>query len=301
MDWRDALSGSIGAFCCIATGQPFDVVKARLQASADARSRKGPVGVAVDCVSKEGFRGLFKGFSPALMSAVTENVVVWSVNSFLRDAAVGADLANLDLDVDFDFGFDPDAANGRKQALLGALTGCVSAVAICPAEVIKVRLQMSTARKRLSPVTATVNLVRQSGPLGLFKGLGALLLRDVPFYFLFFGAMESFWDHFDPARSEVSCSGDEPVPEPSLLMSAIGGGLAGSFAWAVVFPIDVAKTRQQYSAGKFGIKQTLSEIIEKEGLTGLYRGWTPAVVRALPANGSLVFGVHLAKKLLSAE
>jgi len=272
MDLRETSAGVFGAFCCISTGQPFDVVKARLQSSNHTGRGIGPFACAAQTVQKEGLRALFKGFTPALASSVTENVVVWSVNSFLRDMMH----ENAD-DEDFEI------AN-YEQAVLGALTGCFSAVAICPAEVLKVRLQTRTTRA--TPWNVAREVIHESGPRGLFRGLGPLLMRDVPFYFLFFGAMETFWDKIAPAESDYT-----------LFWSAVGGGFGGSLAWAVVFPFDVAKTRQQVYGGRDTMVQTMQKVIRKDGISGLYRGWTPAVLRAFPANGSLVFGVHLWREI----
>ncbi|GBG30601.1 Mitochondrial substrate carrier family protein S [Hondaea fermentalgiana] len=271
MDLRETSAGVFGALCCISCGQPFDVVKARLQSSNAHGKSPGPLAVALQTVRGEGLRALFKGFTPALASSVTENIVVWSVNSFLRnqlEASIGAG------DEDF-------VISNQQQALLGALTGCVSAVAICPAEVLKVRQQTKTVRGATSLQIAT-EVVRESGVRGLFRGVGPLLARDVPFYFLFFGAMETFWDKIAPDGSENN-----------LLWSAVGGGFGGSLAWAIVFPFDVAKTRQQVYGGRDTMLATMRGVVRKDGIQGLYRGWTPAVLRAFPANGALVFGVHL--------
>jgi len=229
----------------------------------------GPIACAIRTVKGEGVGGLFKGFHPALVSSMTENVVVWTVNSFLR-----AKLEDHVEEDDFEI-------EKHQHAMLGALTGAVSAVCICPAEVVKVRQQTRTTRS--SVVGVAREIVGQSGPGGLFHGLGPLLLRDIPFYFLFFGAMEAYLEHV-PASST-----------PSLLHSAVSGGLAGSFAWAVVFPLDVLKTRQQVYAGSQSVLGTLRSILADDGIKGLYRGWAPAVLRGFPANGALVFGVHTSR------
>jgi len=233
----------------------------------------GPMRCVRQTIRGEGVGGLFKGFSPALTSAMTENAVVWTVNSFLRDM-----VESHASDGSFEI-------NRKQHAMLGAMTGVVSSCCICPAEVIKVRQQTRTIKQ--PALVLLKEVIRSKGPRGLFLGVGPLLLRDVPFYFLFFGAMETYFD--------LVAHGEE-----SLFHSAVGGGLAGSFAWAVVFPLDVIKTRAQVFGTKAGILSTVRTITKNQGVTSLYRGWLPAVLRGFPANGALVFGVQGSRMLLDS-
>mmetsp|Transcript_22768 Transcript_22768/g.36324 ORF Transcript_22768/g.36324 Transcript_22768/m.36324 type:complete len:283 (+) Transcript_22768:91-939(+) len=276
---KETASGAFGAVCCITAGQPFDTIKTRLQSGKLVNGIKssGPFSCAYNTVKYEGVRALFKGYTPALASATVENCVVWTVNSSLRSLLIHTVLHHTDS--------ESFHITNPQQAALGAVTGAVSSVCICPAEVIKVRLQTSTVIT--TPAAVVKNLIRQDGFRGLFFGVRALLMRDVPYYFLFFGAMETYFD-------KVAPNGE------SLFHAALGGGVAGSFAWAVVFPVDVVKTHQQVYGGKVTLAGTFRHIVNTLGIQGLYRGWLPAVARGFPANGALVFGVHLARSGLDS-
>ena len=49
--------------------------------------------------------------------------------------------------------------------------------------------------------------------------------------------------------------------------------------------------------GRETILQTLRRVVRAEGVRrGLYRGWGPAVLRGLPANGALLLGVEYARR-----
>jgi solute carrier family 25 carnitine/acylcarnitine transporter 20/29 len=59
--------------------------------------------------------------------------------------------------------------------------------------------------------------------------------------------------------------------------------------WVIGVPPDVIKTRIQNAApGQYpgGMKQVVSELIAKEGIAGIYKGITPALIRAYPANAA---------------
>lgn len=285
MDPRETVSGAFGALCCISAGQPFDVVKARLQSqvAVPQQARLGPLGVLLTTARLEGAGGLFKGFRPALASATTENIVVWSVNSFLREKLEQRNRREQ----------GRAEISRRQHALLGAATGVCSSVMICPAEVLKVRQQVAVGSPRSAGAVAR-EVLRTEGARGLFLGLTPLLCRDVPFYFFFFAAMESYLDKVAAPMRKKHAGG---VLGNELLHSAMGGGLAGSFAWAIVFPVDVLKTRAQVYGRQAGLGMlvTLKQVLAADGPRGLFRGWLPAVLRGFPANGALVMGVHAAR------
>ena len=76
----------------------------------------------------------------------------------------------------------------------------------------------------------------------------------------------------------------------------VGGGLAGSCGWALVFPIDVIKSRTQVGAlpASLPVWKAASTLLRTEGSAAL-RGWAPAVLRGFPANGALFLGVETAQ------
>jgi solute carrier family 25 carnitine/acylcarnitine transporter 20/29 len=66
-------------------------------------------------------------------------------------------------------------------------------------------------------------------------------------------------------------------------------------------PADTLKSRIQAAPqGTYpgGLRQVLSELLAKEGPTGLYRGFGAVMTRAFPANAAMFLGAELAKKAL---
>lgn len=73
------------------------------------------------------------------------------------------------------------------------------------------------------------------------------------------------------------------------------GGLAGATSWGIMFPVDVLKSRMQTasSPSPLSLRQAFRAVNAELGLHGFYRGWSAAVLRAFPANGSLFLGVEM--------
>ena len=82
------------------------------------------------------------------------------------------------------------------------------------------------------------------------------------------------------------------------------GGFAGIAMWIIGVPPDVIKTRIQNSKpGQYpgGMSQVVKELIAKEGISGMYRGIGPALIRAYPANAACFFTVEIVTKLLNGS
>ena len=280
-DWRDTASGVVGAVSCTTIGLPFDVAKARLQAN-------GGYGGLLQCLGltlrAEGPVGLYRGFGAACGSAIVENSVGITVNRALRRQLCGS---------------TADAGPSTELGL-GALTGVFTSIAICPMEVLKVRQQVLHGGDgvggggRPAPPLGTVlaSLLRAEGARGLYRGLGSLVCRDVPFNALFFGSYESTRALL--VRLEGYASKEELPPSRVLL----AGGLAGSLGWSFIMPMDVAKTRLQAGTASGTMLQVMAQVVAREGWRALFTGWGAAVARAFPANAGLFLGVELTARWL---
>ena len=86
------------------------------------------------------------------------------------------------------------------------------------------------------------------------------------------------------------------------MIDLTSGGLAGMFSKTVVFPLDVVRKRMQiqgpnrmdyvfYNVPVYStsVLTCMKEIVHMEGLLGLYKGLTPAVVKAACASSVTFF------------
>ncbi|PRP75462.1 hypothetical protein PROFUN_15747 [Planoprotostelium fungivorum] len=78
-------------------------------------------------------------------------------------------------------------------------------------------------------------------------------------------------------------------------ISLMYGGIAGAISSTIVQPLDVLKTRQQYSAQQGfnrGTMETAKMILKTEGVTGFWKGTGPTMLRAVPGNALYFFFLH---------
>lgn len=328
---RDSFSGLIGGTCCMYAGLPLDVVKVRLQTSSPASSTTF-VGTFRTIISNEGFWSLWKGAGPALSSALVENATVFAARGHLEKTYICA-RNYIFPNSYYQSVYFNNNISFKESAFLNGASGVFSATAMCPFEVMKVRMQLDrTAMMNITKVTITTTpaietgaairtgfldvaqtVYKENGAKGFFKGLSANIARDVPFYFLFFTFYETYINFATNSlpyyvHSAKRCLGygnynyvEGPKTQSKRDLNPMhfifGGGLAGMFAWSLVFPIDVIKSRCQSSRcnsnniynslGLFGIAR---KVIHEEGMRSMMKGYQAAVLRGFPSNGALFLG-----------
>lgn len=281
------IAGIIGVTCVF----PIDLTKTRLQ---NQRNGQQIYKSIWDCLGKtlrsEGYFGMYRGAAVNLTLVTPEKAIKLAANDFFRHH-LSKDGKKLTL---------------VKEMLAGCGAGTCQVVITTPMEMLKIQLQdagrlascqkaaagiqsLTQSAKHLNtipvisraynvgPVLATQKLsatqiaselLRTEGVKGLYKGLGATLLRDVPFSVIYF-----------PLFSNLNKLGmSSPDGKAPFLHSFFAGCIAGSTAAVAVNPCDVIKTRLQ-SLHKGANEEAYSGIIDcvrkiwiKEGPSAFLKG-----------------------------
>ncbi|XP_065358413.1 congested-like trachea protein [Calliphora vicina] len=282
---KSFLSGGFGGICTVLSGHPLDTIKVRLQtmprpAPGEAPMFKGTFDCAAKTIKHEGFLGLYKGMS-APMTGVAP-IFALCFAGYALGKRVQQTEGNTKLTYSQTF-------------VAGSFSGLLSTIITAPGERIKCLLQIQQAstgaeRKYNGMVDCALKLYREGGIRSIYKGSCATLLRDLPAngcYFLVYEYLQ------EVAKKQ---SGSDQV---SLTATLFAGGSAGIAYWIVGMPADVLKSRLQTApAGTYqhGIRSVFKELMIKDGPLALYRGITPIMIRAFPANAACFFGIELANK-----
>lgn len=93
----------------------------------------------------------------------------------------------------------------------------------------------------------------------------------------------------------VMAAQSKPAQQLTPLASALAGALGGCFSSAVVYPLDVAKTRIQANPARgknkneLSMLTVLSRIYQKEGIAGLYRGFWATMLNTFSTQYAYFF------------
>ena len=180
-----------------------------------------------------------------------------------------------------------------SHALAGSAAGAIAATIVCPLDVLKTRLQVSTLRVGGDAYVSTLQslsaIARTEGALGLYRGLTPTIVALLPNWAVYFTVYEGLKEFMEPAHGGGSeATGAAPSSSPHLrhMVSAAGAGMATVF---VTNPLWVVKTRLQVQHSEAlrasmprrvpysGAFSALRRVAAEEGVRGLYSGLAPSL------------------------
>ncbi|RMJ22799.1 carrier protein [Aspergillus sp. HF37] len=177
----------------------------------------------------------------------------------------------------------------------GGAAGMVATTCVQPVDMIKVRLQLAGEGARGGPrpsaLGVTRNIIMGGKALDLYTGLSAGLLRQA----VYTTARMGFFETFLKALDKNAQAAERKV---SFGERAGAGLVAGGVAAMIGNPADLSLVRMQSDGLKPADKRAnyrsvvdaLARISRDEGVTALWAGSLPTVVRAMALNvGQLAF------------
>ncbi|RXN10815.1 mitochondrial glutamate carrier 1 [Labeo rohita] len=268
------VAGLIGVTCVF----PIDLAKTRLQNQQNgSRLYTSMSDCLIKTIRSEGYFGMYRGAAVNLTLVTPEKAIKLAANDFFR----------------YHLSKDGQKLTLLREMLAGCGAGTCQVIITTPMEMLKIQLQDAgriAAQRKLMPQAVTPGgpvevksptamqltrqLLKEKGIAGLYKGLGATLLRDVPFSIIYFPL-------FANLNNLGKRGADGPAP---FYVSFVSGCIAGSTAAVAVNPVDVIKTRlQSLTRGSqedtySGVTDCIRKILRNEGPSAFLKG---AYCRAL--------------------
>ncbi|KAH6608086.1 mitochondrial dicarboxylate carrier [Trichoderma cornu-damae] len=182
---------------------------------------------------------------------------------------------------------------GSASSLAACVTHPLDLSMFC----LSVRLQTRTADGPKSMSGTFVHVVKNDGPLGLYSGISASLLRQLTYSTARFGIYEEIKQRY--TRSRGGKEPTFPVLIAMALSSGFVGGVAGNFA-------DVINVRMQHDASlppaeRRNYKHAVDGMIrmaKEEGALSWFRGWLPNSCRAAVMTAGQLATYDTFKRLL---
>ncbi|XP_072237813.1 solute carrier family 25 member 55a isoform X1 [Leuresthes tenuis] len=278
------VAGIVGVTCVF----PIDLAKTRLQNQRKGQQvYKSMMDCLVKTVRSEGYFGMYRGAAVNLTLVTPEKAIKLAANDLFRHH----------------LSKDGKGLTVFKEMLAGCGAGMSQVIVTTPMEMLKIQLQdagrlaaqqqkpvmmlptklvatnavlsrsynsgpVVSAPRAVSATQIAKELLRTQGIQGLYRGLGATLMRDVPFSVVYF-----------PLFANLNRLG-QPSPQESspFYWAFLSGCAAGSTAAVAVNPCDVVKTRlQSLNKGASeetysGVMDCVSKILRKEGPSAFLKG-----------------------------
>jgi len=170
-----------------------------------------------------------------------------------------------------------------SQQIAAAIGECAACLVRVPTEVVKQNMQAGNYRTLTETASA---LLKKEGIMGLYRGFGTTVMREIPFSLIQFPLWEGM-------KAKWGESQGRPV---SPWQGAICGAVSGGFAGAVTTPLDLAKTRLMLGADAKGVPYTgmldvWARVHAEGGVRALYSGAGPRTFW-LTLGGIFFFGAY---------
>ncbi|KAF8746059.1 hypothetical protein AX14_000124 [Amanita brunnescens Koide BX004] len=278
-------------------GYPLDSIKSRLQTT------KGPVTIpklAAMVYREEGITGFYRGLWIPLMTI-----------SFVRAASFT--IYNRTKEYCWDHNYlcrDNMLDVALTGGLGGAMSGALISFGSAPFELVKVRRQLEytiAASKHVNltkppgTIEAVKDIVRSNGIAGLYTGFRLHFIRDTSgtaLYFLEYDGMRHLL-----GRNRFGEQGPTPswLPIHASLVPFVCGSISGVTSWALIYPLDVVKTKIQQRALAGERYRTPWETLVRlirgpdpsapkpllAGIARIYRGLGVSALRSITTHGLL--------------
>ena len=273
-----AVAGGIAGLTSRFVIAPLDVIKIRLQLQARSGSMyRGAVHAGKTIVAQEGVTALWKGNIPAELLYVS-----YSMIQFVTYREAHVILEKLEV------------PSRYRSFLAGASAGTCASLATYPLDLLRTRFAAQGTDKvwnslvllikvYLSVRHSVIDILRDEGLKGFYRGVVTSVLQIAPYMGLLFGTYEATRSTLLNAHVSSHTS------------DFLAGGLAGVVGKSAIFPLDTIRkrlqvqgpTREKYIHKDIpytqGVIHCTKDILLREGIKGFYKGLMVALIKSGPS------------------
>ena len=174
--------------------------------------------------------------------------------------------------------------SGLQHIFCGASAGVITKTSVAPLERVKIILQVHgmqapAGAPKPGILSTGLKVVREEGPLALWRSNGVNCLRIVPVYALKFGMNDTFKEAFAQPGQDIKAG-----LHTWQLVAA--GGAAGAVQGSLTYPLDLIKTRlalaKDMGVRYAGMMDCVRRTVAAEGPLGLYSGFGLSLFVVIP-------------------
>lgn len=192
--------------------------------------------------------------------------------------------------------------SAMQPFVYGGVAGMMATVCIQPIDMVKVQIQLagegSKLKARTNPFQVARTLIKTDGIFSFYKGLSAGLLRQATYTTARMGIFRTVSNKLKDENGDLT-----------FLSRASAGLIAGGLGAIIGTPCDLALIRMQADSalpeverrGYKHVVDALLRISKEEGVSSLWKGCFPTVVRAMALNVGMLATYDQAKEMITAH
>lgn len=273
---KDIAAGFVGGATQVLIGQPFDLIKVRLQTSDSSAFN-----IINSVLKNEGLLAFYKGTLPPLVGVgACVSLQFYGFHETKRY---------------FLHHNKSEKLTSAQTYMAGAVAGIVNTPVTTPVEQLRILSQSSTQKTLVSSIVRQI--YANNGIRGLFRGLDITLLREIQSYGVWFLSYELI------IQQVIKYHGYSSRDQISTIELLGSGAAAGNLLWLSAYPLDVIKSNVQsdkFENSKFGGSsvRAMKYIYGTFGIRGFWKGIGPCLLRATPCSAGTFASVEMALRLM---
>jgi len=268
--FSEFIAGTIAGLITCFLFYPLECVEAKLQIS-NKNTDESIWEMLVTTVRTEGITGLYLGLTPTLIGFTLNWGLYFTVYQFMNQ--YWKDL------------FEMQSSTPLTYLLSAIVAGTVCVLLINPFWVLKIRV--ISARGRLSTWKVLKQILKSDGYAGLWKGVGPSL----------FGISEGATQFVAYEQLKVGLQGPDGL---SVIAQLTAGAVARAIATLVTYPYILVRSVLQLQNSPYSsIVDACTKIVKQEGVSGLYRGMMPNLIRSVPPAAFMFYLVEYIRAMLA--
>ncbi|XP_024380479.1 adenine nucleotide transporter BT1, chloroplastic/mitochondrial [Physcomitrium patens] len=278
---RRLISGAVAGAVSRTAVAPLETIRTHLMVGTGGKT--SVVAMFHTIMERDGWQGLFRGNGVNVLRVAPSKAIELFAYDTVKTFLTPKNGAPSHLPV-------------PPSTIAGATAGVCSTLTMYPLELLKTRLTVEHGMYD-NLLHAFVKIVREEGPLELYRGLLPSLIGVVPYAAINYCSYDTLRKTYRKITKKEHIGNLE-----TLLMGSIAGAVASSAS----FPLEVA--RKQMQVGNIGGRQVynnvfhaLSSIVKEQGPGGLYRGLGASCIKIIPAAGISFMCYEACKRVLIEE
>ncbi|KAF6775442.1 hypothetical protein AHF37_04475 [Paragonimus kellicotti] len=270
--WKTLVAGGVAGCVSRTATAPLDRIKLTWQALGGKAAEAGLVGTFNKMVKEGGVASLWRGNGVNCLKIAPESAIKFQAYEVYK-RWLGPK-----------FG---DATGGplslHTKFLAGALAGATSQTVIYPMEVLKTRMCLRKSGQYSSIFDCAKKLYHENGWRIFYRGYVPNILGILPYA----GIELALFETFKQTYTKLTSSGTETKPRaPPVYVSVTAGALSSVCGQLATYPLALVRTKlqaQTVHSERVGFVKLCRNIVKHEGITGLFRGLGPNMLKVIPA------------------
>ena len=196
----------------------------------------------------------------------------------------------------------PEDTLAIHKFIAGAVAGSIAVSACYPLDLVRTRLttQLDGHEHYRGIVDAFQKIYRTEGLAGYYSGIAPTMCVAVPNFaisYSVYGTLKEYTLDDELFYNLRRIDADSGEPKLGFMLTVMCGASSGFMATAMTFPMDTIRRRMQIQnlhvdkQHRLSSSQQFVNLIRHEGLSSLYRGLTPEMVKVIP-QVSIMFMVY---------